>query len=183
MSHTTFYDHLGFSVFYQRTDYRIDDLLWGVLFGMLWARGWFPRRALAVLGWAGVAILGVVLVVATPLSRWVYLWGMPVMAIAAAAVILTCVEVDWPIRRLLEARWLCAVGVLSYGIYVWHLLGVRDRGPGRRPLARRSAGGRCRRTGGRLALGSWFLIEKPCLRLKDRLRRRHAAAAEPPWRP
>ena len=55
-------------------------------------------------------------------TGWMYVWGMPVMAMATVAVVLACVEADWPLKRLLETRWLCAIGVVSYGIYVWHLL-------------------------------------------------------------
>ena len=34
--------NLGWNAFYKRTDFRADDLLWGVLLAFVWVRGWFP---------------------------------------------------------------------------------------------------------------------------------------------
>jgi peptidoglycan/LPS O-acetylase OafA/YrhL len=168
---------LGWGDLYARTDYRLDDLLWGVLLAMLWVRGWFPRKGLVIAGWLGAAVLVTTMFVATLTSGWMYLWGMPVMAIAAVVLILACVEADWPVKRLLETKWLCAIGVISYGIYVWHLLAdtmVMRAGPhwpaGVQVLAAVSLTAA-------MALASWFLVEKPFLRMKDRLRSRNRAAS------
>ncbi len=172
MSAYQFHNLIGWNVFYQRTDYRVDGLLWGALVAMLWVRGWFPRRGLAIAGWLGCAVVVAAVLKVSIVDGWLYLWGMPVIAAGAAAVILTCVECDWPVRRLLETRWLCAIGVVSYGIYIWHLLAY---------TMVTQVGSRWR-TGVQVAaalgltavmtLGSWYLVEKPFLRVKDRLRQR-----------
>ena len=138
-----------------------------------------------VAGWIGAGILVTAMFITRLTAGWMYVWGMPVMAMATVALVLACVEADWPLKRLLETRWLSAIGVVSYGIYVWHLLAdamVTAAGPhwpaGVQVLA--AVG-----LTAAFALASWFLIEKPFLRMKDRLRSRNhslpsARAAPPP---
>ena len=167
----------GWSVLYSRTDYRVDDLLWGALLAMLWVRGWFPhRRALiSVGGWLGAAALIAVALKGLIGDGWMYVWGMPVVAVGAAAVVLACVESGWAPRRLLEARWLCAVGVVSYGIYVWHLLAYAmvTRVGGTWPAGFQLAA--ALGLTAVMVLASWYLVEKPFLRIKDRLRHRQGS--------
>ena len=163
---------LGFTVLYQRTDYRADDLLWGVLLALFWVRGWVPRRGLKLAGSIGFAILAATVFVATQQSGWVYVWGLPVMAIATVAVVLALLETDSRLKRVLETRWLCAVGMVSYGIYVWHVLIYQMV---LHAVPRWSAGLQVAISAVLLAtvtVASWFFVEKPFLRVKDRLRRR-----------
>ena len=53
---TTFQTY-GWSDLYQRTDFRLDDLLWGVLLAMVWVRGsipaagWWSRAGSAPASW------------------------------------------------------------------------------------------------------------------------------------
>ena len=177
---------IGWAAFYKRTDFRADDLLWGVLLAFVWVRGWLPRRGLKLLGYIGMGVLVGTVFVAAQQDRWVYLWGLPVMAVATMAVVLACVEGDWRLNRLLQLPWLCALGMVSYGMYVWHVLCYQIV---LNTVPHWKAGYQIIAALGLLAvatLGSWFFVEKPALRLKDRLRRRtqererQATAVQPP---
>jgi peptidoglycan/LPS O-acetylase OafA/YrhL len=67
--------------------------------------------------------------------------------------------------RLLESRPMVALGALSYSLYLWQqpFLVTESRSPlGRWPLNLAMAFG--------FAVGSYLLVERPFLRLKDRLR-------------
>ncbi len=171
----TQFKNLGWYAFYQRTDYRADDLMWGVLLAFLWVRGWFPRRGLKLAAWIGLAFLVVFIFVGKQSEKWVYLWGLPALAIGSFAIVLACTETDWAAKRWLETRWLCAIGVVSYGLYVWHVLiyqmvhNAVPHWPVGYQIALAFAA-----TAAATVL-SWYFIEKPALRLKDRLRRRSAA--------
>jgi peptidoglycan/LPS O-acetylase OafA/YrhL len=101
-------------------------------------------------------------------------------ALVAILVLLPAVagaeQGGWP-RRLLRVPALAWIGLISYGIYLWHHTlmswlvgqGVVDWAPG---------GGFVVLTGLTLALtlacagASYYLVERPILRFKDRRRRR-----------
>jgi peptidoglycan/LPS O-acetylase OafA/YrhL len=157
---------------YARSDYRADSLLWGALGALLWVNGWLPRRGLAACAWVGTAVLVFCMFVARVDSRWLYLWGLPVVAVSSLFVVLALVETDWAPKRALSTRGLCAIGVVSYGLYLWHpvAFAIAQRDLASRPPAVQMASGFALAVV--FTLLSWFVVERPCLRLKDRLRGR-----------
>jgi peptidoglycan/LPS O-acetylase OafA/YrhL len=79
------------------------------------------RRALTVLGLVGSVGLAVVSTTLNGSSPLTYEGGFALCALAAAAVITvaTC-QVDGAVARLLSVRPLVLLGVVSYGVYLWH---------------------------------------------------------------
>ena len=96
-----------------------------------------------------------------------FLFGQTIMNVAIALTIDRCVRIDgdW-VRRLLESRPLSTLGVLSYSLYLWQ-----------EPFLNRFS-----RSGVTLfplnllltfaaASASHYLVERPLLQLRQRLRR------------
>ena len=84
----------------------------------------------------------------------------------AAMLLLILTSRDSVVCGLLRTRWLCAIGKISYGIYVVHLPIIavfQQRGwPPGRILAVSLPASLL------LATVSWYLLESPFLRLKER---------------
>lgn len=163
----------GWLRLYTHTDTRADSLLIGALASYLWVHGRLPSaRVLQVAAWVAIPILAWFLIGVELQDSFSYKGGFTLMAIAWAAVILACVESDWTPRRLLRVKPLCLLGEVSYGIYLWHVpvqFAVREHGESW-PVAWRIIVSLVV-TAVFVAL-SWILVEKPFLRLKDRMDRR-----------
>lgn len=167
----------GWLRLYTHTDTRADSLLVGALMAYLWTHGIMPsRRALQVLAWLAVPVLVWFLLDVELSDPFAYRGGFTLMAVAWSAVILACAESDWALRPLLRVRPLRVLGEVSYGIYLWHvpvMFAVKEHG------GNLSATGRVLLAVGVTGLAvtlSWFLVEQPFLRLKDRLDRRQPSA-------
>lgn len=163
----------GWLRLYTHTDTRADSLLVGAVLAFLWTRGVVPpRRVNAIL--ATLAVPGLVwFVFGVELGdSFPYLGGFTLMAVLWAFVVLACVESDWFLLPLLRVRWLRFLGVISYGIYLWHVpaqFAVREHWGDTSTLTRVVLS--LVLTAVPVAL-SWNLVEKPFMRLKDRLDRR-----------
>ena len=160
---------------YYGLDTRAGALLLGAAVGVAAGRGRMPagrwsRRA------AGVAFLGATaaltaLVVSTPSSTPALYTGLLAAADACALLVVIHVVLSptGVVARVLELRPLAALGRVSYGVYLWHwpvFLALTPDGLGLSPgpaFAVRAAA-----TLG-LSLASWFVVEKPVLRLKKRV--------------
>ena len=168
---------------YGCSDMRADALSAGCLvgllasWGMLPTRGW-GRRILTAAGWLAAASLAIHLRKALPpsFSLYVYRWGFTVVALSAAVLVAALVAAPpWPLARLLESRPLGWVGRVSYGTYLWHMpiLLVFSRWPVylKKP-------GVLVIWGVSLAAGalSHYCVERPFLRLKQRLDRHDGSA-------
>jgi peptidoglycan/LPS O-acetylase OafA/YrhL len=156
---------------YARTDYRADTLLIGALAAQLWVGGWLPsKRVLRVAAWIGVGVVGIGVAFAQDTGSALYLGGYTVVGVAVAAVLLAIVDTDWSGSRLLSVRPLCVIGMVSYGFYIWHPLAFAIIG------YYGTAWSTWAKVGMGLALASamttlsWYLVERPFLLLKDRLR-------------
>jgi peptidoglycan/LPS O-acetylase OafA/YrhL len=108
-------------------------------------------------------------------------WGSLTFALAAAVVVLACVRAaDQWLPRLLSLPPLVAIGKVSYGLYLWHfpvILVVDDRLPDASQLTRGAA---VIAATAATTLLSWFLVERPFLKLKDGPR---TSAPAPPRQP
>ena len=137
------------------TDTRLHQLAIGAGFALLWRAGvCIPRW----LGWGGlVAIAAVAL--GRPAVHSIHVFIYPTVAIATGAVILASLDGSG-LRRLLSARPLVWVGLLSYSLYLWHYFVHQLVTDGVMALAL-SVG---------LAVASHLLVERPLVALRKRLR-------------
>jgi hypothetical protein len=79
----------------------------------------------------GAGVLGVMIVAVNGLDHWLYQGGFLIAALATAAVIVSVVHPESPVRRLLSPRPLVWIGRISYGLYLWHWLIYVALTPGR----------------------------------------------------
>lgn len=158
---------------YVSTFTRLDALLVGVILALVRHQGWLrPRRWVdGALALAGTGWLVFVLCTTPSDSAWLYRWGMVVDALAAAAVIWFLVDRPGaPAGRVLGSavpRWL---GRRSYAIYLYHYVvfvsvqrHLPDLGPWPRAILAPILAVA-------IAEASFWLVERPALLLKDRLR-------------
>ncbi|MGE3620851.1 MAG: acyltransferase family protein [Acidimicrobiia bacterium] len=84
------------------------------------ASRWAPRRP-ALVGGVAVAALGAAMLAARGSSPWLYRWGFPAVALAAAALVWSLsVDERHPVARALSVRPLRHLGRISYASYLWH---------------------------------------------------------------
>src|SRR3954451_21685809 len=109
---------------YYGTDTRAQALLIGAALAVLFTMRGIPRSGvvnvvLQVLGVAGAAFL--VWVVVEKSERWTKLdrGGFSLVAIASAALIAGAMT-RGPVRSVLSIPPLPAIGLISYGLYLWH---------------------------------------------------------------
>ncbi|HSO95281.1 MAG TPA: acyltransferase [Acidimicrobiia bacterium] len=111
---------------YYGTDTHASVLLIGAALGALTAGA--PaivnagRRLLLVIigSLAAIALLGAMLAVATDAS-WLYQGGYGLVALAVVVVLAAAAQPGKnPLARLLETRALVGLGLISYGVYLWH---------------------------------------------------------------
>lgn len=109
---------------YFGTDTRAQTILVGVLAGCIQrgrpASAGSPWSSLAAVGaWAGAAVLGLGAVVASEDSAVLQHGGFLAVAVAAALVIAGAERAP-VLGRVLRWRPLVALGLISYGVYLWH---------------------------------------------------------------
>jgi peptidoglycan/LPS O-acetylase OafA/YrhL len=163
--------HVGSAYVYNAFDTRFDNLAVGCLMAMCINRSWLNRFAgmAARASWMPFLTLALLLLsrLAAPLA-YHYSIGFTVDALIVALLILQLLQLshsrvwswlDHPVPRYL--------GVISYPLYLYHGWGlsVGEHIPGLPATARLIAA-----VGATiiLAAGSYFVVEKPCLRLKKR---------------
>jgi peptidoglycan/LPS O-acetylase OafA/YrhL len=97
---------------------RADALLYGCAAAIALRLGWRPR---AWVLWCGIAAVAASPILFNRETYPILVLGSAVVAIASAAVVagMDYVAPLW-LRLCLSVRPLVAVGVLSYGIYLWH---------------------------------------------------------------
>lgn len=110
---------------YYGTDVRAQELLAGACLA-LWLVAAPPLRrrwvsvAIDVAGLVALAAIAGLFWFATTDSAWLYQWGFAAMGGATATVIAAGMIGAGGVRRVLQPRVLCAVGVISYGLYLYH---------------------------------------------------------------
>ncbi len=112
---------------YYGTDTRAFTLLIGALLALVWSADRQPLRRVrghrAIVDGIGlVALLGVVamFVRVRDFDPWLYRGGFLLMAVAGAVLVAAVSYPGTILSRALGWRPLAWIGVLSYGIYLWH---------------------------------------------------------------
>jgi peptidoglycan/LPS O-acetylase OafA/YrhL len=150
---------------YNGFDTRIDMLLMGCLLALAPLRS--LQGAAAASWWAPAGLFAGIFLYIPWNTRPLQLWGYTTIAIAAAWLILAATDQGAPgfFRKFLAWRPLVYCGRISYGIYLWHY-------PISCALHERMGGWRLFLATMATTLGvsscSWFLLERPLLRLKER---------------
>ncbi len=81
----------------------------------------FGRLLIAVAGWSGAVAIGALWARASGSSPWLYQGGMALGAVAATLVIAAVVTDQFSVlARVLSTPLLRWLGVISYGVYLWH---------------------------------------------------------------
>ncbi|MCB0955009.1 MAG: acyltransferase [Ilumatobacter sp.] len=168
---------------YLATQFRMTEFAVGVAAALLLARwirqGGAPPLVTAIKGPAGVvagAALVAVVVATTLGSTWVYRGGLTAVAAAGAVVLLGTAGATRGPARLLAAAPLRQVGLVSYGLYLYHwpvflTVDTFDWGRGAAGAVVKLV------TTGLLAAASFHLLEQPVRRRRPLAGRRAVAVA------
>jgi len=97
---------------------RADALLYGCAAAIALRLGWRPR---AWMLWAGLALVAVANVAFRGHPLFGAVLGNAATALASAAIV-ACLDYASPawLRRLLSVRVLVSIGIIPYGLYLWH---------------------------------------------------------------
>lgn len=165
---------------FHRTDTRADSILWGALAAHLWVRGKEPVRFLKVGAWIAAGILLICLPTANLTGPFLYRGGLVLIDISCAVIVLAVLDRRWGGRWLFERRAFIGLGVVSYGFYLWHMpvfwaIRYYDNGW---PYAVRVLAAFAITLG--LTLASWYGMERPIMRWKDRIEAQKRDASPAP---
>ncbi|MBI1868743.1 MAG: acyltransferase [Methylocystis sp.] len=117
------------NIHYYRTDLRVDALFWGALAAWAGARS-STLRAVIKKHSSSVAVLALAvlafhtLFLTNPWERYYLSYGAYTAVAASSAVLIACVTFAAPraLVKILEFRPLQWIGMVSYGLYLWHPL-------------------------------------------------------------
>ena len=173
-----------------RTHYRVDSLAAGVLLALVSVH--WPERfeRLQRRRWLLFAVLGAGIVHLAAVGKKGPIGstlGFTVGYLTAAALLLLVFRARWVPRARVIAVPMAMLGRYSYGIYIWHLFAAAvavDLLPGVGPDST-SVAAELVRYGAGIAVGvlATIAVEKPALRLRDRLLPAEDHAAAPPVAP
>src|SRR5205085_6614744 len=108
---------------YMRPDCRADGLLIGAFCAFAWRWRLVPRRYLSQ-----AAMLCAVGLAATALlvesGPGMFNYGFALVSLATGVIILAIAENTTNLLRVLEWSPLRTIGKVSYGLYLWHVLGL-----------------------------------------------------------
>lgn len=149
-----------------RTDMRADVLLAGAAAAFI-HRNWTFRRVTAlVVTCIGGSIFALHAVFGEPVRQYTIRYGLLVIALSAAALVLGLAQLDVHGIRPLGGRFLSVMGRHSYAIYLWHFpiweyLTMHHASWGLAPVVAAAIFA----TAGAAAL-SWWVIERPGMKLR-----------------
>jgi peptidoglycan/LPS O-acetylase OafA/YrhL len=100
------------------TDTRLDAILVGAAVAFVYA-----RTKVTVPGWVATTSFAALIAMgfADPEGDRMIVWGMALATVCAGVLILHLVTADSPVHRVLVWRPLTFLGLISYGLYLWHL--------------------------------------------------------------
>lgn len=170
---------------YERSDARADTLLVGALASVLWRAGWITPRRLRPIALPCAVVIVLSAQYAHRDSARLYDAGFTLLAFASATVIVSVIGQTRGLGAVLSWRPLVALGEISYGVYVFHMLVLATviREFHARALERGAVALAITLA---VATASYLIVERP---LRDFRRRRRsalvaeAAAAEVSTRP
>jgi peptidoglycan/LPS O-acetylase OafA/YrhL len=168
---------------YYSPDTHSGSILVGCLFALAYRQDKLPRLVGSLGARRITSIISAAIVLGVPFvvgHRWQLLYAMPgsvLFSVAAGLLILCAVIGDAPVVRLLGARPIRFVGVISYALYLWHVpilgaFGVHSHFEGWQSAAAIMLTFMAAAT-------SYYVIERPFLRLKTRQRREAPPAMAP----
>ena len=172
-------DGAGFGRRYFATDTRSDGLLIGCALGVAVSKFGLPSKHTAwALGGFGLSIFLTMLLIANNGAAFMYLWGWIAVAFSAAALILGSLDAPPLIKTVLEWRPLIGLGRISYGLYLWHgiIYFVIHRMPQLSDSPSWVVGGGEVGLSLAVALASYYVVERPALKLKSRFSPRPTAS-------
>lgn len=160
---------------YNGTDLRIETLLWGSVLAVVLAQNhWLIsiKNFLRQINFSLIPVVVALLIFSFWALKWdgfaYYWWGQTSFAVVVALLImLLSVEPDNLMVRVLSNPLLLQLGVISYGVYLWHFpvyIFLAERGVESYALLIFG----CVLTVA-IALISWRLVEMPALRIKAKL--------------
>lgn len=104
----------------ERTDYRLDGLLWGCAAAFLWhssrSRTWLTQRGRTSYALLAVAAMALCLI-AKPWG-----WEALLALLMPVPLLFTAARADGWLGRILESRPLRWFGRISYSVYLWQML-------------------------------------------------------------
>jgi peptidoglycan/LPS O-acetylase OafA/YrhL len=159
----------SFLSLYSRTDMRADALIVGALLAVIWTRASIPRRHAGLAAFAALVVVAVFISRVDASSEFLWKGGLTLFAGCVAVVLFAVVSSGWIGNRVLEWAPLRGLGVVSYGVYLWHLVvfeAVGRHAHGLPALARVVI---ALTVTAAFVACSWWLVERPFLRLKVRL--------------
>jgi peptidoglycan/LPS O-acetylase OafA/YrhL len=160
---------------YMGLDTRADALLIGCLIGLLAAWDLLPKSRLFLLGMTVAALVSALLMITMMACsrhqhRQIYCGFFTVFALLVAVILVRLLLAPSRLGTLvLEFPPLVAIGRISYGLYLFHLpilLWIAPEGPEGKVSTMLLVGSFTFLMAGL----SYVCVERPCLRLKDRLR-------------
>jgi peptidoglycan/LPS O-acetylase OafA/YrhL len=111
----------GLERVYYGTDTRLFTLVSGALLALLVDRFGLPSARFADLaGVAGAATLVAFAALVGPLNPWLFSGGLVLVALASTGLVLAAATPASRTSRVLSYRPLVALGIVSYGVYLWH---------------------------------------------------------------
>jgi peptidoglycan/LPS O-acetylase OafA/YrhL len=158
-------------------DTRVDELLIGSALALLGYRPGYAISGTMKTLWPLIALLFIVIMLAVdPVAKWesVSLYPLIGAATALLIVIVTSEEKTLP-SKLLTLVPLVALGRISYGFYLWHLLVIHEVTMGRFRHAALLAFALSLI----VSIGSYFLVERPILRFGRKAFSVGASSLEP----
>ena len=112
---------------YDGTDTRAFGLLFGAALAMVWPSKGLraplrreARRLVDLAGMVGLVVVGLLLVLTTQYSAFLYRGGLVLLSVATVMVVAAAAHPASRLGNVLGCRPLRWVGVRSYAIYLWH---------------------------------------------------------------
>ena len=165
----------GNGVLQFRTENRSDGLLWGGLLALVLSRPepreWLRRRL------TGGVFVGLVLAAAVLLNVFSAMAARRTIVAAMLPLLIahTVLRPAGWVGRLLELGWLRWLGRLSYSLYLWQMMFLPE---GERPLGRLQAFPWALLLPVGLACLSFYVLERPMIRMGHRLARAPGAVPD-----